>query len=323
LGVPFSVITGISGNGKIVVGGVPVLGPLGYYFRWTALGGVVPFGAGVGGKISISRDGSTIAADTANDNGLNTAAIWLGGRRFYNLGGLPGGMPGGGRDSFLSNNYGVSGDGSIVVGLGWVNAGRAHAFRWEQSTGMVDLGSLNGMDSRANAVSADGTTIVGWDAAMDGYWRGAVWRGGKETLLDPMGLMGEAFAVNADGTAIVGTGYAGGSHAYLWTPSGVTDLGILARNSPTSDLAMAFATAVSDDGKTVVGFSGFGGDRDAFIWTPSTGMVVLDDYVKAKGITGLDGWILGTANSISRDGKVIAGIGVGPQGPDSWVVTLP
>ena len=41
------------------------------------------------------------------------------------LGGLPGAMPGGANNRFLSSNFGVSGDGSIVVGLGYLNpAGR-------------------------------------------------------------------------------------------------------------------------------------------------------------------------------------------------------
>jgi probable HAF family extracellular repeat protein len=324
LGVPGSIVTGISGNGKIVVGGVTVIGPFGYYFRWTALGGLIPIGAGPGGKISISRDGSTITADTTNDEQLGTAGIWLGLPRFYSIGGLPGGMPGGVNDRFLSNNFGVSGDGSIVVGLGWINPGRAHAFRWDQSTGMVDLGSLDGKDSRANAISADGTTIVGWDAAPNGYWRGAVWRNGKEMLLDPSGLLGEAYAVNADGTVIVGTRYGGGSHAYLWTVSGVTDLGILNRHGPNSNAEAAFATAVSDDGKVVVGFSGFGGERDAFIWTPSTGMVKLKECLQSKGATGLTGWILSAATAISGDGKVITGWGVSPRRVfESWVATLP
>src|SRR5215211_7365112 len=151
-----------------------------------------------------------------------------------------------------------------------------------------------------------------------------MWREGKEILLDPNGRTGEAFAVNHDGSVIVGTGYRGGFHAYLWTASAATDLGILPRSGPNSNPQQrAYATAVSDDGKVVVGFSGFGGDRDAFIWTPETGMVKLDDYARQKGATGLEGWDLGYADSISANGKVIAGNGAGPRGPEGWVLNLP
>ena len=35
---------------------------------------------------------------------------------------------------------------------------------------------------------------------------------------------------------------------------------------------------MSDDGKIVVGWTGFDGDRDAFLLEPDIGMVKLDDY---------------------------------------------
>ena len=44
-------------------------------------------------------------------------------------------------------------DVSIVVGLAWLKTGKAHAFRWEQSTGMVDLGAMNGRSSQRRAPS--------------------------------------------------------------------------------------------------------------------------------------------------------------------------
>jgi probable HAF family extracellular repeat protein len=316
LGVPNTGVTGMSGDGKTVVGSIIPEGP---NFRWTADGGLVPIG-GAGGEVSISRDGSTITGDAMSDpDGPITASIWLGNDAYHSLGGVP---EGGQIDANLSNNYSVSGDGSIVVGLAWLKTGKAHAFRWDKNTGMVDLGSLDGKSSRANAISADGSTIVGWDEDPTGYWRGAVWRSGKESLLDPAGQLGEAGGVNADGTAIVGTGYALGSHAYRWTAAGVTDLGILDRGAD-HQFDSAFASAVSDDGKVVVGGSGFGPDRDAFLWTAETGMVKLADYLRAKGATGLDGWILGAAVVLSADGKTIGGWGLGPQGLEGWVAALP
>ena len=69
---------------------------------------------------------------------------------FRGLGDLPGG-------GFGSNAFGVSADGSIVVGVGSSAAGN-QAFRWTAAGGMVGLGDLPGgnFDSRANGVSADG-----------------------------------------------------------------------------------------------------------------------------------------------------------------------
>jgi probable HAF family extracellular repeat protein len=316
--VPDAIATGISGNGKIVVGSFNGVGGI---WRWTALGGLIPIG-GFGGVVSISRDGSTITGDAQSDpDGPITASVWLGNDAYYSLGGVP---EGGQIDAWLSNNYSVSGDGFIVVGLAWLKTGKAHAFRWEQSTGMVDLGAMNGRSSRANAISADGTTIVGWDEHTTGFRLGAFWRDGKETVIDAPSFTGEAGAVTRDGNAIAGSHYMGGPHAYLWTAGGATDIGILDRRGPNSDFDAAHALAVSDDAKVVVGTSGFGGDSDAFIWTPDTGMVKLEDHLKAKGATGLTGWLLSAATAISSDGKIIAGWGVGPRRAfESWVATLP
>src|ERR1700690_176050 len=52
------------------------------------------------------------------------------------LGVLPG--------SVSSTAFGISGDGSVIVGVSVDTANHDHAFRWTQATGMVDLGTLLG-----------------------------------------------------------------------------------------------------------------------------------------------------------------------------------
>jgi len=54
-------------------------------------------------------------------------------------------------------------DASAVVGLAWITAGQAHAFKWTPGGGMQDLGAFNAnRSSRANGVSEDGNVVVGW-----------------------------------------------------------------------------------------------------------------------------------------------------------------
>jgi probable HAF family extracellular repeat protein len=63
-----------------------------------------------------------------------------------------------------SRATGVSGDGTAVVGYSFDQGFVHEAFVWTAATGMVGLGSLPGAliaDSLANAVSADGSTVVG------------------------------------------------------------------------------------------------------------------------------------------------------------------
>lgn len=306
----------MSSDGSVLVG-TQVFGA--YAFRWTREGGTEILG-GNGGNTKVSRDGTMIVGNVLVD-GHNETAIWLGGQDWFPLGGLSdSGCPD------FSNSYGLNQDGSVVVGLGWDGC-EARGFRWEQATGMVDLGSLvPGRSSRANAVSADGTIIVGWDDAEDGSRRGARWVDGVESLLAEAGgpFLGSAEAVTADGRVVVGGNAGNGrqtNKAYRWTAErGGEVIGMLPNDDP---LAGAYAFAVSDDGRVVGGASG-AQSREAFLWTRTTGIFKLQDYLAALGVQGLENWKLDTVISISSDGTTIAGWGYRGPTPISrvqgWVV---
>jgi hypothetical protein len=73
----------------------------------------------------------------------------------------------------------------------------------------------------------------------------------------------------------------------------------------------------------VAGFSG-AASRDAFVWTPVTGMVNLQDYLVSRGVRGREAWRLDTTLAISRDAIAITGWGNRPDGRvQSWVVEHP
>ena len=63
---------------------------------------------------------------------------------------------------FDSQATGVSADGLVVVG-GSPSTSAGRAFRWTETSGMLDLGDLAGSNAgrRAYAVSADGAVVVG------------------------------------------------------------------------------------------------------------------------------------------------------------------
>lgn len=71
------------------------------------------------------------------------------------LGALPGA-------TFGSEAFGISADGSVIVGRSDSAAGR-QAFRWTAAGGMLGLGDLSGgtFESLARSISADGSVVVG------------------------------------------------------------------------------------------------------------------------------------------------------------------
>jgi probable HAF family extracellular repeat protein len=230
----------------------------------------------------------------------------------------------------MSTAYSVSADGSVSVGPAWYMVSYAHPFRWDAKNGMVDLGALQGKSSRANAVSANGNVIAGWD--QDPYpttydpWRGAIWWQGLGRLLQPFGWIGLAVGTNDCGSVIVGIGHpANMRHAFCYTAwdGRIEDLGALERGITESQKQQedtSNAIAVSDDGNVVVGTSGWKPPLDAVIRTSETKMVKLSDYLTSKGVTGFDRLLLLGAAALTPDRKTITGTGMKPEGllEGSW-----
>jgi uncharacterized membrane protein len=317
---PGNFVSGVSYDGMVAAGTGPS-----QYFTWTAAGGIdliggtIP-GNGVGGQAKISNDGTRISGTTLNtvSNQFEMSYYDTTTGSWNPLGGIGNICPGGPGDE-TSSGWGISGDGTSVVGLGWFGfCGPAHAVQWKQSTGMTaDLGStVAGRSSRANGTNFDGTVVVGWQDAMDGFRQAAVWNNGVQTVLST-GPMSEANDVDANGVWVVGNGPAG-EQAWRWSSAtGVLPLGSLIGER-------GFATGISDDGTVIVGFErGFGpfGAQAGFIWTEATGIMSLNDFVDLNGIDR-QGLNLALPLTISGDGRTIAG-STGTLGGVGFVVTVP
>ncbi len=226
-------------------------------------------------------------------------AAGRGSATFQGIGDLPGG-------GFSSSAFGVSADGSTVVGIGLSSADpdSFEAVRWTALGGMVSLGDggLGLERSSARAASGDGAVIVG-RASMPGAsplpfrWTTLT---GLEVLIDTTGLMtrGTAFDVSDDGAVIVGVGSAPSpNQAFRWeASSGMVGLGWLPSNIQDS-----FAFGVSADGSAISGisFSGPGVDVEPFRWTLAGGMVGIGD------VPG--GVFYAIASAISGDGTTLVG----------------
>src|SRR5450830_1297939 len=145
--------------------------------------------------------------------------------------------------------YGVSADGSVVVGYGNSSTtGGDEAFRWTSAGGMVGLGHLsNGFQSRAASVNADGTVVVG-DGGDGSAFRWTA-SGGMVGLGHLSGdASSSASLVSTDGTVVVGYSYGssyGSNQVFRWTATGgMVGLG---------KLTGIGVNGVSADGSVVVG----------------------------------------------------------------------
>jgi uncharacterized membrane protein len=182
--------TDVSDDGTVVVGNLQASYEP---FRWTAATGVVPLGRSsvevlrVGGGIpAVSADGTRVSSTILGaDSTYATQGLWILGQGWLET--MPPTPPDGGlMDLQYGSAWGLSGDGTTLVGLYWrpgQPGGSAHASAWTAATGVVDLGSSGG-DSRANRANHDGAVVTGWSAnPVSGDWRPAVWVAGELTIL--------------------------------------------------------------------------------------------------------------------------------------------
>ena len=309
--------SGASANGDLVVGTSPS-----EYFYWTEETGVVlvggtAAGGGVGGQAKVSDDGTRMVGTVLNgSSGLYEMGICLldSGAEWVPLGGI--GSSSGGE---ASSGWGISGDGSTAVGLGWISAGGAHAIRSVDLAAPTDLGStVKGRSSRANGCDGDGSVVVGWQDSTSGFRQGAVWNEGLQTLItlgSSGSALGEAAACSADGSWVVGNGVStNGWNAWRWS----SETGGVNIGTPPSFGWRGASVDISADGSTIVGFyRPFPGPATfgrGFIWNEEDGQQDLTDLAIARGIEIPTGVILALPLGISSDGTTVVGIARGPSG---------
>ncbi len=327
--VPYSYATGVSADGSVVVGFDG-----GSYWYWTEatwvvlLPNTIPPGNGVGGMACITDDATKMTCSTLVDVGgvvkaeSTTYTIDL---AEFN----PIGSWGYNCDIERNGAWGMSGDGSTIVGLSWDNGCAARAFRHRASTGLVDLGTLYFFKpSRANACSNDGNVIAGWNDDYNGFRQGAVWINGVETLLTappPAGStvptkLREATAVSRDGNWVAGIGKTSLDAGAPWRWSvgtGYQSLG---------EQPIAGAGGVTDmngDGSKALCYLGFAAAfGEGYIWIASRGYVPLEQYAAEHGVTIPAEVFLALPLAMSADELTIVGTARGTFGTSPFVLDL-
>lgn len=312
----------VNGNGSVVVGGLD--GGGGFY--WMPTTGAVYLGGQQG--LGVSADGTRIVGIAHDPNGVENAAIWVRATEWRLLGSFANAVP---CDKDLSSATATSSDGGVIVGIAFNGCSLGHAFRWEESTGMVDLGSsVPGRSSQALGVSGDGRVVVGGQDAATGYRQGARWVDGRQDLfLGPGGMVGRARAANRDGSIIIGAQCRPDvrldAGAWIWTPNGGTECLPPPGQRPSPLVVISGANATSDDGRVIGGRQGAASspDQDAVIWIGRS-PAYLKDFLRANGVANaFETWInTGEITGVSPDGRILVGYGAALGGFRGYMVIL-
>jgi probable HAF family extracellular repeat protein len=320
---------GVNATGTVVVGQFYGSGSLGAFY-WMPTTGVIFNGGWYANDVS--RDGRTIVGAARDSRGILQAAIWVRAAEWRLLGSFtPSAAPCG---ASLSGANGTSADGRVVVGYASNGCERdAHAFRWEESTGMVDLGSsVAGAHSWAGRVSGDGKVVVGHQERSDSFLQGARWVDGRQELIPgPVGFVGTARNTNADGSIVVGSICSPGAKptdpndqsAWVWTArEGTQCLPPPARRPSPGEVV---ANATSDDGRIIGGGQRVGvtAYSDAILWIDRTPHY-LKDYLRANGVPDAFERLIytGEIEDVSPDGRILVGGGSAIDGVRGYIVIL-
>jgi|CXWL01.1.fsa_nt_gi probable HAF family extracellular repeat protein len=259
---------------------------------------------------AVSADGATVVGGLTAE-GTARAAIWRQGQLA---------ATDGAGAVFLREARDVSADGTVVVGALAVDGERAGRL----VGGRLDVirtpeGRVDGMS--IHAVSADGSTTVG---AADTRWGREAFRAdrGPSVGLGGLSTGHELFAaargVSANGSVVVGTseGLGGAPEAFVWTSAdGMWPLRELLSRRHGLDLTgwtLAEATAVADDGRTIVGY-GVNPQGDTEAWVahlppdgPAPQVAPLGfDRLRAMVDAGVPGLRAPSGVAIDRQGQIV------------------
>ncbi len=265
-------------------------------FVWTAGGGMRDIGvlpqASNARAAAINRHGVVTGTSEAVPDFPPRAFRWSAAGGMEDLGAF---TPGSG--SFSSGT--ALNDAGVITGSSTTAELNGHAFAWTRAGGLIDIDTLQGLDSIGVAVGAGGH-VAGNVIRDDSFlYHAFLWTpgagmkdlgtaGGTETFVTAMspGLQIAGIINLPDGT----------QRALSWTRSG----GL--RNLGTLGGTTSFALAINGKGQIVGLAENRAGEARAFAWTAQAGMVDLNKRLR----NAPPGLVLDNAIAINDGGAIVA-----------------
>lgn len=170
----------------------------------------------------------------------------------------------------------VSADGLAIAGNA-SGANGTEAFRWSEGGGLVGLGTLGGEWSKANAISADGTTVVG-EAQFGPPQETRAFRWRYDTGMVNLGTLpghhaSRAFGVSADGEVAAGESFFPAGAGVRWVA-----------DDQIEQIPLSRPSVVSPDGETLLGHgTSQSGAQSLFVWSEANGRQELPGSIYGGG----------------------------------------
>ncbi|MGM0573416.1 MAG: choice-of-anchor J domain-containing protein [Bacteroidota bacterium] len=308
----------ISENGQHVVG-TPFGGETGYY--WSEESGVTNIAAAVEG---VSDDGEVVVTYEDpdliyNDNPVTVAGKWSLATGEFEFLGMNPAAP----EFFMndySSGYGISADGSTIVGMQYYQGFNYKAFSWSEDDydnigDHADLPEGN----RPNGITANGEVVYGWAQTATASRSPVVWHNDEIIFIDETSS-GEAYGGSPNGQFITGEL---NSEGFVLN----TETGEITTFQNTLNDGMIGPAAVSNDGYvfgfTAEGFPPLPGSRRAFVRHPDGNLTTFNDYAVDQGWFDAESWTFYAITGVSGDGNRLIGAGMDKDGNDvSFMVDL-
>lgn len=210
--------------------------------------------------------------------------------------------------SDYNSAWGMTADGSVIVGMQFYADYGYRAFKYSQANGYEMIGDVYPAGNRPNGISNDGSVVFGWANLPMASRSPVIWHNGSFIQISPDDY-GEASASSPNGQYV--TGYAG-EQGFVWTPQGGTTF------FPNSLGGSMSPAAVMNDG-TVFGYYSdawppFPDTRRAFARLITGEMMSFNDYALSRGMATASEWIFYSINGTTPDGNKLIGAGINPDG---------
>ncbi len=220
-------------------------------------------------------------------------------------------LPAGGDVIGMGQAYGISTDGSTIVGASWsISKWEGQSFRWTPGGGVQFLEPALPLASRAGGTSSAGSVVGG--RRFSDYPQAFCWSNGT---LKPMvaNRSSAVFDVSKDGKTVVGSNPVDKTIAPVatkWTISAAGTSAAVSLGDLAGGVAESEAKRISGDGTTIVGWGTSGSGVSAFRIVGTGTMAALGDLPGGKYFS--------EATGVSTDGSVVVGRSHSTKGPEAF-----